>query len=371
MTDFLTQDIPAITGRVRAEPEDFVVDERLAYELTGEGTHLWFRIEKRELTTFEVIRRLARAFGRREDDFGHAGLKDRNAVTRQWLSLEFASPEDVEAVDIAGLDVLEVTRHGNKLKVGHLRSNRFQIRVRDTADGDEARAREVIEVLTARGLPNWFGEQRFGHRGVTPKLGRALLAGDFDEFLRLFAEGSSDGLVRRALSTAEQRGRAEPGVRSLPKRFLSLCTSAVQSEVFNRVLAARLQTLDQVCDGDIAYKHDNGACFLVKDAAEEAPRLARFEISPSAPLPGKACLRAAGAQADIESTAMEQLHLTWDSFDVGGPWSQKGGRRALRVPLARAGIAREGDDLVLDFSLPKGSYATAVLGELLKVHPIA
>ena len=420
----LTHELAAITGRLRDEPEDFLVEEILSYAPSGAGTHVWFEIEKRGLTSFEAIRRIARELGRRENEIGCAGLKDKRAVTRQTLSLEFADEAKLAALAIPGIEVRSITRHKNKLKLGHLRANRFTLRIHGTLEGDLERARRKLELLEKRGLPNLFGDQRFGRNRATPRLGQALLAGQPERFLRIFAgaeealdaaadsattdpgttgpattgtnacrskgagpspqellatQCSKDPLVRRALETWQQRGKADAAVRSLPRRFLSLCVSALQSEIFNEVLMRRLAELSPDAvhvleDGDIAYLHRNGACFTVNGAEELAvarERGASFEISPSGPLPGPSCLRAQGSPGELEDAVLAEFSLNHDFFAPKRPWAQKGARRALRVPIEELSVTATGDSeagaeqgLELCFVLPKGSFATALSDEL-------
>ncbi len=379
--------LPAISGRLREEQRDFVVVERLAYELDGEGTHSFLRVRKTGLSSFEAVRRLARALGRREREVGYAGLKDRHAVTEQWLSIEHLDQSKLSDLEIPGLELLEVTRHRNKLKMGHLRGNRFEIRVRGAAAGDGERAMAMLQRLAERGLPNAFGAQRFGHGGVTPRLGQALLTGEFPRFFQLWtagedalgegpeallARGPGERMLRDGLMRWRERGDAEWALRGVPKRFLSLCTAALQSEVFNEVLRRRLPELGELLPGDIAFLHRNGACFAVEDAAAEQARAASFEISPSGPQPGPACLRATGQAGEIEDAVLEQFAVSHELFDVRDPWGQKGGRRALRVSLPPESLAaKELDDggercVELAFELGRGSFATAVLAELLR-----
>ncbi|MCB9918612.1 MAG: tRNA pseudouridine(13) synthase TruD [Planctomycetes bacterium] len=369
---------------MREDDDDFVVEELLAYEPCGEGTHRFFQIEKRGRTTFDVLRQIARTLGRKESDIGCAGLKDKYAVTRQWLSLEFATEDELRGLDIDGVSVLDVVPHKNKLKLGHLRGNRFVIVLRDVAPGDLERCEAKLEVLRARGVPNAFGPQRFGNTGSTPELGRRLLRDDAEGFLRAFAGASEsdtvasmldnarDRMLRRALEAWARSGAARDGLRTLPKRFLSLCVSALQSAVFNEVLSRRLAedaiSIDHVVAGDIAFLHRNGACFAVtteEEAIAAAPRVAGFEISPSAPLPGPDCLRATGAVLETEDDVLARFDVRHEDFGVRRPWGQKGGRRALRVPLEACSVAAvEPTALELRFALPRGSFATAVTAEL-------
>src|SRR5512142_1769433 len=171
----VTADLPGSGGTLRASPEDFRVDEVPAYLPSGTGPHLYVRIEKRGRTTPDALRAIARALGVPERDAGYAGLKDRDAVTTQWLSFPCARDPDPAALAGPGLRVLEASRHANKLRAGHVRANRFSIAVRG---GDAARAREAAAALAERGLPNFFGPQRFGTEGRNAEVGRALLRGE-------------------------------------------------------------------------------------------------------------------------------------------------------------------------------------------------
>src|SRR5262249_43071472 len=154
----------------------FRVDEIPAYAASGSGEHLYVRVQKRELTTPELVRRLARAAGVDARDVGYAGLKDKHAVTSQWLSFpaQAAPPEGWELPP--GVELLEVSRHGNKLRTGHLAGNRFSIALVGGGAGAAERARAIADALLARGLPNYFGAQRFGRGGANLELARSWLA---------------------------------------------------------------------------------------------------------------------------------------------------------------------------------------------------
>jgi len=192
---------------------------------------------------------------------------------------------------------------------------------------------------------------------------------------RELAERITDRLVRPAFAVWAGGATATRAVRRLPRRFLSLCTSAVQSEVFNAVLRERLFEIDDVRLGDLAYLHRNGAVFVVEDLAAERKRVASFEISPSGPLLGPAAARPAGEVAELEDRIAARFGVTAESFALARSFAQKGGRRPLRVPLHGASVREEetrGErSLWLEFELPAGSYATVVLEELFKRHQIS
>lgn len=331
-----TGDLPGSGGTLRATPEDFRVDEVPAYVPSGAGPHLYVRIEKRGRTTRDAIRALAAALGVPEREAGYAGLKDRDAVTTQWLSFPVARDPAPSSLEGAGLRVLEVSRHANKLRPGHVRANRFSLAVRG---GDPGRAAAAAAALAERGLPNFFGPQRFGVEGRNAEVGRALLRG----------EGTPE--VRRAARD----------------RFLRrLSISAFQSHLFNRWLAERMRDglLATALRGDVMKKLDTGGLFDCEDPAADGPRVARFEISPAGPMFGHK-LRPAGHDALArEERVLAAEGMTLADFARGGGEAE-GTRRAARL---RVEVRAEplDDGYRATFELPKGSYATVVMRELMK-----
>jgi tRNA pseudouridine13 synthase len=333
----VTADLPGSGGRVKASPEDFRVDEIPAYLPQGSGPHLWLHIEKRGRTTRDVARALAQALGVPDREVGHAGMKDRAAVTTQWLSFPAARDPDPATLHGDGYRVLEVSRHQNKLRTGHLRGNRFAIAVRG---GDLARARTCAEALRARGLPNFFGEQRFGADGKNADLGRAILLGRAD-----------DPEARRAARD----------------RFLRrLVLSAWQSRLFNAWLAERLADglFATAIAGDVLKKLDSGGIFTCQDPAVDAPRIAAFEISPAGPMFGHKLKPAEGEALPREQRLLAAEGVTTADLARGGGETE-GTRRAGRIPVAIELTPIEGGYRA-ELELPKGSYATVVMAELTK-----
>ena len=330
----VTGDLPGSGGVVKATPEDFRVDEVPAYEPSGAGEHLWLLVEKRDRTTRDVVRELARRLAVPERDAGVAGLKDRQAVTTQWLSFPARADPDPASLAGEGFRVLRATRHGNKLRIGHSRGNRFTVAVRG---GDPARARAAADALAARGLPNFFGAQRFGADGRNADLGRALL-----------------------------RGAADPEARRAARdRFLRrLALSAWQSLLFNRWLAARMADglFARALAGDVMKKLDSGGTFTCEDPAVDQPRVDRFEISPAGPMFGHKLRLAGGEAGQRESRLLEEDGVLPGDLARGGGEAE-GTRRAGRIPVAVALEPLDGG-YVARFELPPGSYATVVLGEL-------
>ncbi|MHC4985968.1 MAG: tRNA pseudouridine(13) synthase TruD, partial [Planctomycetota bacterium] len=189
---FLTADLPGIGGRIKQTPEDFCVDEAPLYAASGEGPHVYFQIRKVGVPTPAVIDRIARHMNVRPSDIGLAGLKDAQAVATQWLSLEHADTERLAAYRDQQVEVVSVTRHSNKLRPGHLAGNRFRIRIRDVDAGAQSAAQAVLDVLSQRGVPNYFGRQRFGLRDDTDCLGACLIRDDLSAFVGLYLGGPRD-----------------------------------------------------------------------------------------------------------------------------------------------------------------------------------
>ncbi len=332
-----------LRGVFGSRPEDFEVEERLAYQPAGEGTHLFLWIEKRGIPTLEAVRRLARFLDRPARAFGLAGMKDAQALSRQWISIEHVEPERLRGWTVNGVRVLRAERHGSKLRVGHGSGNRFGVLLRGAGADDARHARAALDRLLAAGLPNAYGPQRFGRGGASLRAGLALLRGDFASF-------------------AAHQG-TDP--RRVDRRLRALLISSVQSEVFDRVLARRMPALGSLRDGDAAWIHRNGACFLVEDARAEQPRADRFEVSPSGPLPGPRLLRPGGASLADEEAVMEEMGLALDDFaSLPLGHEARGARRPLRVPVGDLACDLVDEGLRLRFSLPPGSYATECLRQI-------
>ena len=175
---FLTQASPGIGGRIRQRPEDFFVQEVPAYEPSGAGEHVYCEIQKVGIPTFQAVDRIARALDVPRQAIGYAGLKDARAVARQVLSIQGVTEGAVMGLKLPQVQILWASRHINKLRIGHLRGNRFAIKIRDVEPTHVVRVRPLMDILEQRGVPNYFGEQRFGRRGNNDQLGAALIRGD-------------------------------------------------------------------------------------------------------------------------------------------------------------------------------------------------
>lgn len=333
----LTAGLPGAGGRIKDQPQDFEVEERPAYLPSGEGEHLYLWIEKVDLTTEQAARQVAAALGVKVQDVGWAGLKDRRAVTRQYLSVPAAAESRLGDLRVEGVRVLSSARHGNKLRPGHLAGNRFRIRLRQVRDAGAAQA--ALEVLGTSGVPNAFGDQRFGAQGQNAAHGKRLILG-----LRL--------------------DRA-------PTRFeRKLYLSAYQSELFNRALEQRLSAgaFATALPGDVMRKEATGGLFVCTQPEVDQPRLHAWEIAPAGPLYGPDLMPAGGAVREAEDRILQEEGVTLEDFRRGGG-ETRGGRRAYRVRLVDLSVEAAGPDLWLQFELPPGSYATVVLDEIMKVDP--
>jgi len=331
---FATADLPGIGGRIGPDPADFRVDEVPAYVPTGEGEHLYVRVEKQSMTTPELVQQLARASGVEPRDIGYAGLKDKHAITSQWLSLpgrarpvaEWQLPETVR--------VLETSRHNNKLRTGHLNGNRFRIRLVDVQGTAEA-TETLKQALLERGLPNYFGAQRFGRGGEN--LGRAL------------------GWLRGG------------GKARLSSFLLKLYPSVAQSELFNRYLSRRRELgLAQLFVGEVVRLEGSSATFVVEDAERELARLHKREIHLTGPLPGPKMRAANGQPLELERRVATEIELTEVAEATLGKFAP-GARRDLVVFPEHFEIsAPSSDQLELSFVLPAGSYATVLVREFTR-----
>lgn len=395
MTEYLTAQCPGTGGVIRQTAEDFQVDEIPLYEPCGEGDHLYLRVEKQGLTTYDLLRELARALNCNERDLGYAGLKDARAITRQTVSVPLRKPDDVKGLQIQGVTILSAVLHRNKLRPGHLAGNRFQIRIHDPVADALPRAEKILNVLAEQGVPNRFGEQRYGSLGNSHRVGRAILTEDYqaavDEIIgdpaqilhpgwreaaQAYRSGDLESAIRKLprhcrpehklLSMLKDGKNPRKAVKAMPRKLLKLYLSAYQSSLFDRIVDMRMANFGQIWPGDIAYKHDNGACFQVTDVSAEQPRADRFEISPTAPLFGFKVKLATAQAGLLEESLLDKEKVTLQSFRLSGGLAMEGERRPLRVAIQAPQCTAQEDHITLTFSLPKGSFATTVLAEIMK-----
>lgn len=375
---------------IRKTPDDFVVDEIPIVEPEGEGEHLWVEVWKRGLDTMEVRRRLARAARVSERSIGLAGRKDRYAVTRQWFSLPAAAEVSLlEAGEEGAWRVLREVRNGRKLRLGWLRGNRFQLTLRELPAGVITEIARRAEALSAAGVPNAFGPQRFGREGDNHEVGRLLLAGDADGLVRhcarerperdaphvkqareALAAGALDDarfppamVLERLVVGMKRAGKGVEAVSArLPRRTRDLLVSAYQSEGFNRVLLARLRDGPDLEEGDVVGFPDGRTVFHVEDVSRERERLQAGEIVTTGPLPGTRGLQPSGPAAERELARLG----SWASCGEG-PLAPPGTRRTLVLPgvsITCESLEEDPRAVRLGFELPAGSFATSLLTAL-------
>ena len=399
---YLTSEFPGIGGVIKQRPEDFFVQELPLYEPSGEGEHVYVEVQKIGLTTFETVHRLSKALRLHEKDIGYAGLKDARAITRQIFSILGTTEQAAMNLRIPGITVQWAARHGNKLRLGHLWGNRFAIKVRDVMPTDVLKLRPILSIIEKRGMPNYFGEQRFGRRGNNDRLGAALIRNDnvsllkqllgepdpaIDDADSLRARTAFDardnetamkffprhcGMERRILARLMKTRKPNAAVRAIDEKLRKLWISALQSRVFNEVVARRISAIDRLIDGDLAYLHENGACFQVESVETEQPRCDAFEISATGPLVGYRMTPPKGEALAIENDVLAKDGLSPASFRTSDYGRIKGARRPIRVKSKDIELVGGGDEfgpyITVAFSLPAGSYATVLMGELMKVE---
>jgi tRNA pseudouridine13 synthase len=320
---------------MRQSAADFQVDEVLGFEPDGEGEHLLLHLRKRDTNTHWLAGQLARHAGVPSREVSYAGLKDRHAETTQWFSLRLAGmPEpDWSRLDSDLIEVLAVHRHRRKLRRGALRGNRFTIRLRDLQADREALI-ERLQCLKSEGMPNYFGEQRFGHDNQNLKR--------FDQLL-------GDG--RR---------------RKIERHLRGMLISAVRSQLFNQVLATRIERdcWSTPVPGDYFLLDGSRSGFPGEEGDDRLLERCRIlDIHPSGPLWGRGSLPVAGEAALLEQTVLAPFDSWRDRLEHLGLEQE---RRSLRVRLDELDWAFEesGEVLRLSFFLPAGAYATVLLREL-------
>ncbi|MDY6982098.1 MAG: tRNA pseudouridine(13) synthase TruD [Pseudomonadota bacterium] len=323
---------PPLRALFKQRPEDFCVDEILGFEPDGNGEHLLLHVEKTGLTTFDAQAVLARHFGVALRDTAFSGMKDKQGVTRQWFSVPARRDVDAQTLQHPGLDVLSSARNSRKLRRGSHKGNRFRIVLRN-AIGDRDAALERIATIAARGVPNYFGAQRFGR-----------------------------GEANVPAALAWFRGETNP---ARPQR--SLLLSAARSYLFNAYLAGRVHdgNWERWIDGEVMALAGSASTFAsTRASAEElVRRLDAFDIHPTGPLWGKggpATSSQALAQENVLAVEFPEL---CNGLALHGLEQE---RRPLRLQASDLQAQFDGDALILEFSLTRGAYATALLRELLQ-----
>jgi tRNA pseudouridine13 synthase len=334
-----------------SSPRDFTVEEIPLYAFTGEGEHLVLKVRKKELTTWEMLDIISGYVGIKRRDMGYAGLKDKHAMTIQYISLPAKLEDRLAAFTHEKIKILETTRHNNKIRVGHLKGNRFSIRLKKVLGVQKEKLDSVLKWIKANGVPNYFGNQRFGTDGTNWIDGKRLLADELkirDKKTREFLMGSYQSyLYNNWLSK-----RMELNV--LLEQF-----SEAQTEELMRLPKGSLKgTKEQpnffkLVEGDVMMHYPYGRLFEVEKLSKEAERFETKDIAPTGLIPGKRTKRATGVARLLEEPFDEDIALF-------------GARRYawIEVTEIKKRYVEEKAHYELSFALPKGSYATNVLDVL-------
>jgi len=322
---------PTSTGLLRSEMSDFKVFEQLPFKPCGEGEHLFIHIRKTGANTVFVARQLAAYFSVKEKLVSYAGLKDRFAVTEQWFGLHVPGKKeyDLSDLNIEGVEVLSYARHNKKLRIGALSGNRFELILRNVSNVDELMRR--WHTLTTFGVPNYFGEQRFG-----------IDAGNIEKAHSLFS-----------------------GTKIKDKKKRGIYLSAARSIIFNQVVSQRIeqQMFDSLTIGDVFMLAGTQSVFLAEEIDEKIEsRFKEKDIDLTAPMWGAGELMSQGEALLFEQSVAQQ----YPEFCEGLPrFGLKQERRRIRLSFTDGDIKSQGDNVTLSFFLPAGCYATTILRELL------
>ena len=322
---------PSSTGLLRSEMSDFKVFEQLPFKPCGEGEHLFIHIRKTGANTVFVARQLAKYFSVNERLVSYAGLKDRFAVTEQWFGIHVPGKKEYDLSDLAidGVEVISYARHNKKLRIGALSGNRFELRLRNVSNVDELMRR--WHTIAAFGVPNYFGEQRFG-----------IDAGNIEKARSLFS-----------------------GTKVKDKKKRGIYLSAARSIIFNQVVSQRIeqQKFDSLTTGDVFMLAGTQSVFLADDIDEKiVSRFKEKDIDLTAPMWGAGDLMTQGESLLFEQQIAEQ----YQEFCEGLPrFGLKQERRRIRLSFTEGDINSEDDNVTLSFFLPAGCYATTILRELL------
>lgn len=326
---------PPATADLRTHNSDFLVQEILPFVPTGEGEHHLLHIRKDGLNTLEVAKMLSSFAHVHPKEVTYAGQKDKHAVTEQWFGVRIPGKEtpNWQALNSDKITVMTASRHGKKLRIGALAGNRFTLVLRNVTEIDDVVAR--LEKITQIGVPNYFGEQRFGHEGKNLVFGRQMFGGR--------------------------------NVKDRNKRSMYL--SAVRSNVFNVATSARLASHGiATLSGDCVMLAGSKSYFIAEQWDETlTARLAKKDIQLSAPMWGRGLPLAQADAAEVEANALEDLAIDRDGLEHAG-LSQE--RRALLLEPQHLQYQIEEDTITLKFALPSGSYATSVLRELFEYQDV-
>jgi len=384
---FVSAGLPGIGGRIKSAPEDFRVDEVPSTTPAGRGEFVWIRVEKRRLSTPEAVAWVARRLRVPASQVRSAGLKDASAVASQWLSVRGRTPADVAAasadLESERLRVLDARAHTRAIRVGELAGNRFEARVRGVVPDALTRARAILAVLEARGVPNYYGPQRYGRGGDNHLFVEDLVRrGARAALQRAGGESGDEEDAAAAGRNGPNRGPAESAVARLPRTLLWLYISAFQSALFDKCVTARLDGplgIDALRVGDLALDRRTRMVYEVgsdESASGLRERAAAFEATATGPIVGERMVSPSGEPGRLEASVLEPMaDVTARLAHLFPGVRPTGTRRALRFRVEDLDVreAVADGELALDvaFFLESGAYATTFLRELTKAEPAA
>ena len=330
---YLQKTPPKQTALLKAECTDFVVKEQLGYDMSGDGEFVAVKVRKTDCNTLFVGEQLAKFAGISARNMSYAGLKDRKAVTEQWFSLQMPGQPtpDFSQFSLEGVEILDVTRHQRKIRIGSLQGNHFEILLRNAEETNELKVR--LDFLAKNGFPNYFTEQRFGRDGNN-------------------------------LTQALRWANGEIKVKDRHKRSFYL--SAARSEIFNLIVSKRMELdlAQQILVGDVLQLNGSHSWFVVdesEDLAQLQQRLAQQDVLLTAPLIGEEEKSA----VDFEHEIFAQHQAL---FALMRQERMKAARRPILMQPQQFQWKFEPNGLRLQFDLPAGSYATALIRELVNVE---
>lgn len=400
-----------IGGKIRVKHDDFYVEELPETIPSGIGPNTWLYIEKIGRNTLDVVLDIAKELHLDRKRMGFAGMKDKKAVTRQWICISNIEPDELSNLEekLYNVKILKITRNEKKLRIGQLIGNKFTIIIRDTPDpkNDAQTAQEVLTQLAKKGVPNYYGWQRFGkNRPNTHIVGGFLaqnnLKGAVDSYIgnpypdepnhikaarKLYDDGDyhesynsmpsgmryEKMMLRELLKEKKNKDELtddsyRKALLSLPKPLNRMFIHAYQSFLFNKVVSERIKFgINQYVEGDIIIDNDE---HLVHNFQEDEiqEKIVNFEVHPSAPLFGSKVPIAGGVIGNIEREVLSQEKMELENFKVTKmpKLGSHGLRRAIRFKIWDIKTKHKDDNVLVEFSIPKGCYATAVLREIMK-----
>lgn len=332
--------------------DDFVVTEVPLYECSGEGEHIVLTLRKKDLSTWDAVNILSSAIGCPSRDIGYAGLKDKNAMTVQKISMNKMYEEKVKAFEHPNIKILNIERHNNKIRVGHLKGNKFFIRLKRVFQSDATKLESVLEQIKEFGMPNYFGFQRFGIEGDNYKKGEAIINGELKEKNRklkqMYLNAYQSHLFNAWLSKRIELSKL---INSFEPKELS---GNINLDIDTLKELKKQSHPFKVLDGDVMSHYPFGKIFFAEDLVSEADKFTLKDRVPTGLLPGKRAKEAINLARSYE-----------EEFDK--KTTQDGSRRFAWIFPDEIESKYNEDERFFEvsFFLPKGSYATELIRELI------